>query len=634
MTHPHHILVTGATGLLGQDLVAELLKQGFITHILLRPTAFCPFPPHSRLIIHRGDMTDIHSLIRSLKGIDAVVHLAANKYHPSLSYQVNVQGARNLKQAMLKTKVRRLINLTSQSTKISRRGVYGTTKKLSDEILHNPSIFQVTTLAPSLVYGDDPTSLFHTVARYVKSLPLVPVFGNGHWRLFPIRVSDVSAAIIACLTNPQTIDQFYDLGCARSLTMNQLVAKIAHLYHRPTRILHLPVWLGLLGAKLLRLVTPNPSVTADNILGSTQDTHCHPSRAIKQLKLKPLPVAVGLRQTLLPSADQIKVMIIGAGKMGLLHAAILTVLPHARVVAIVDTNPSLLKTALSWGPPLQVFSSLSAAIATTRPDLAFICTPTYTHFSLAKDCLRHGLHVFIEKPTTLNFATTQKLLDVSRHYPKLQISTGYYYLYRPLYRLASQLLKSGKIGQPLSFTATIAHSEVFGLKQGWLFDPAKSGGGVLINPSPHLLSLLTYFFGLPSQVSCTTRSIYSSYVEDKAKVKLVYKSGLTGKLTASWSQPRVPILRNHLTIQGSKGKLKLTNNQLFVNSRQVKLPDLDILNLNPAQGAEGYYLQDQAVVNALSRKHLVPTDLRFAAQVEYIISRCYQSATLSQPVNL
>ena len=76
------ILVTGANGFIGKRTVEILLASGFLVKALVRDDNFCRLKPHKNLEVVRVDICDYEKLMKGVGVVDAVVHLAANKYHP------------------------------------------------------------------------------------------------------------------------------------------------------------------------------------------------------------------------------------------------------------------------------------------------------------------------------------------------------------------------------------------------------------------------------------------------------------------------------------------------------------------------------------------------------------------------
>lgn len=107
------ILVTGADGLLGNNLVRELLTRKHEVRVLLLPDS--PTNSLDELNIERfyGNILNAQDIEKAIHGCDAVIHAAANtNIWPSRSEiirRVNVEGTQNIIDASLKTNIKRLI---------------------------------------------------------------------------------------------------------------------------------------------------------------------------------------------------------------------------------------------------------------------------------------------------------------------------------------------------------------------------------------------------------------------------------------------------------------------------------------------------------------------------------------------
>src|SRR5205814_9455628 len=120
------------------------------------------------------------SLDRAATGMDAIVHLACatGVTDERVVQAVNVAGTRALLDAAQRHHVRRFVFVSTISATRERMGPYGRTKKEGEAMVAHSGLEWVT-VRPSLVYGSAPTGLFASLAAYLKSLPVVPVIGDG-----------------------------------------------------------------------------------------------------------------------------------------------------------------------------------------------------------------------------------------------------------------------------------------------------------------------------------------------------------------------------------------------------------------------------------------------------------------------
>jgi uncharacterized protein YbjT (DUF2867 family) len=114
MTSDGHVLVVGGTGLLGEQVVAELLSRGKRVRALVRPTSDATRLERTGVEIARGDMMDPSSLLDAMDSADAVVSTAAGytRHSKGDTNEIDTIGNRNLADAASRVGVRRFV-LTS-----------------------------------------------------------------------------------------------------------------------------------------------------------------------------------------------------------------------------------------------------------------------------------------------------------------------------------------------------------------------------------------------------------------------------------------------------------------------------------------------------------------------------------------
>ena len=291
------VLVTGGTGFLGRYLVPALRDRGLAITVFARPASDATRLERAGIPVVRGSLTDQSDLARALGGHDKVVHLAAatDVTDPSVNWQTNVEGIRSLIAAGQEQGVRRVLFFSSTCAGRTHRDAYGETK-LEGEKLFAESGLAVTTFRPTMIYGFGSRE-FATFVNAVRRLPIVPIIGRGtHW-LQPVSIHDVIPAVVAALERDVAIGKTYDIAGPAHISMNDLARLTASVMGRRL-LLHLPVRLCMLGAKLLGLLFRRPFLTVDQVLAFVQDTEVDISSAREDLGFAPRPIDQGLQEVL------------------------------------------------------------------------------------------------------------------------------------------------------------------------------------------------------------------------------------------------------------------------------------------------------------------------------------------------
>src|SRR5687768_6417751 len=128
------IVITGANGFIGHHLVNYLSNLNYEIYALLRENTLPRFKIKKNVHIIYGDIRNKDVLRKLIPYNSIIINLAANPYHPTLSYQVNIEGIKTILEIAGQKKVKKLVQMSSQSTKLPQKGVYGKTKQAADNL--------------------------------------------------------------------------------------------------------------------------------------------------------------------------------------------------------------------------------------------------------------------------------------------------------------------------------------------------------------------------------------------------------------------------------------------------------------------------------------------------------------------
>ena len=109
----------------------------------------------------------------------------------------------------------------------------------------------------------------------------------------------------------------------------------------------------------------------------------------------------------------LKAGVIGMGRMGLSHFAISNMHPNVEVVAICDSSRLVLGGFEKYSD-VQCFKDHKKMFRKADIDCVFIAVPTRLHYSIVKEALETGIHVFVEKPLSLTAIESKELAEVAR----------------------------------------------------------------------------------------------------------------------------------------------------------------------------------------------------------------------------
>ena len=339
---------------------------------------------------------------------------------------------------------------------------------------------------------------------------------------------------------------------------------------------------------------------------------------------------------------KIRTGVIGLGKMGILHSALINMIPQAKLVSVHDTNKNLSKYVKNSGMDVTFYSHLEQMLDKENLDAVFMCTPPFTHQPIAQECISRNLDVFVEKPLAESLSSAKKMIALLEKKDVIH-ATGFNLGHISLYRKAKDMLEQGVLGQVSKFNISVYFSQVFSKKRGWFYDKSKSGGGVVIDIASHLIFLVTWYFGLPQSVYARTLNFYSD-VEDCGSLMFEYKNGLIGVLDVNWSIPGYRLATIEIVLEGENGIMEVTNDYIKLNLHQsagdleegwTNMHKIDLGSTSHFDlGSEGFSEEDRHFIECCLKREKPDVNWLDGLNVQRIIEAVYMSSEACGPVDM
>jgi predicted dehydrogenase len=247
---------------------------------------------------------------------------------------------------------------------------------------------------------------------------------------------------------------------------------------------------------------------------------------------------------------QRSVLVVGAGVIGHRHMQAATQFGE-RISAVADGDRARAEAAAAHYDA-QPFSTMAEALGALTPDIVVIATPSTQHQAQSIEALASGAHVLVEKPHRVPADDAALLAEA------VAAATGRYAVgmttrHWPGVRAAASAVASGELGSVLSYTDRMHFALEPDALAPWYFDPAVSGGGVLLTNGVHAIDRARAILGADLSV-LTSRlvTVFPTHgVEDSAELRLVTPEGIPVDLSMLWS-PAAPHSTG-LTITGTDG---------------------------------------------------------------------------------
>jgi NADH dehydrogenase len=232
-------LLTGATGLLGRQVLRRLTAGGEPVRCLVRDPRRLG-PDRVRVQIALGDLADPPSFRNALRGVRTVVHLAgAIRDQPTGSIEeLNGIATWRMVQAAERAGVEHFLFTSALGATSHDRTRFLRAKALAERAVLDSDV-RHTILAPSIVYA--PGDIFMTLLeRLSLVLPVVPISGRGHALYQPIWAEDVADCIVSALALPPGEGRRYELAGPQTLSHQQIVELMLRAAGRPRPTVNVP----------------------------------------------------------------------------------------------------------------------------------------------------------------------------------------------------------------------------------------------------------------------------------------------------------------------------------------------------------------------------------------------------------
>ena len=218
-----------------------------------------------------------------------------------------------------------------------------------------------------------------------------------------------------------------------------------------------------------------------------------------------------------------KVAQIGTGGWGKNHARVLSELKVLSAVCDVDKERSK-----EFGKKYSVnhYESLDSLLESEEFDVAFVCTPTSTHSSIASQLIQAHKHVFVEKPMTYLSEEGEDLLELAKK-NKVILSCGYIERFNPAVSVVKDFVKSKKYGELVMLEFHRENRMPLHIKDV----------GIIYDTSVHDIDTAIWLFEDTPEVVFARSGKINHEHEDFATIMLGFKDNKVAIISSNWVTP-------------------------------------------------------------------------------------------------
>lgn len=267
MTPAGPILLFGAAGLVGQNLVMLLKQAGFTRLICIdkHPANTAILRRlHPEVTVIEADMAEPGAWEEACNGASAAVMLQAQiggEVQAEFDRN-NIIATRRALAALQRASVPYLVHISSSVVKSAARDWYTETKK-AQEALVAASFIRHCVLRPTLMFGAFDRKHLGWLSRFMQRVPVFPIPGDGRYMRQPLYAADFCRIILACLQ--QQPEGAYDITGRERVDYVDIIRAIKRATAARARIVHIPYWAFWCLLKVYGTLKPNSPFTTKQL---------------------------------------------------------------------------------------------------------------------------------------------------------------------------------------------------------------------------------------------------------------------------------------------------------------------------------------------------------------------------------
>ncbi len=645
--------VTGASGFIGSRFGELALAAGHEVTGLVRPQSAGKVPAG----VKRSYGTLPYDVDQSaVAACDVIIHLAAitTSQRAAESDAVNALGTSYLVQ-LAEQNGQSFLFVSTQSVLSSNASSYAVTKRMSEDQLRASNLSWAI-VRPGLVYGPGASGLYGRMRDTILKYPAIPLLGGGRALVQPIHVDDLCAALLGIAEDFEAHQGTeFNLGDPDGVTMKEFLSLMAKAQHKKARLATVPlgpIKLVVGVGEKMRLPLP---VSMDNLRGLETVQRMETAPSLQRLNLKLRSLEAGLAESELPVTlqrnDRIPIVLIGAGKIGIVHGLQVMYNPAARLAGIVEPSEKAAKLYKSMGFDAPFYKTLDEALSSLDPPkAAIIATPADTHLPIAALCLDAGLHVLVEKPLSVAADQTVEWRQLKDKHPDQVVHAGYMASQFPHLLSAFRIASVNKLGHVYRAKAVALQTHITAPEPvRWEMVKGRAGGGAMINFGCHAASILFRLLGWPdSEVTGWHWPIHSKEVEDSLVAKFTIKATQC-QLLVSWSARGYARPYSLVELECEHGTLRVENASTYViQDGEVTLLETQLdhdlsFNMSPDYTGGGFTLEHEAFTGSIKAVQagksaagfkpdfMPPVEMAEALRLETWIRELYDTLPFEKP---
>lgn len=256
---------------------------------------------------------------------------------------------------------------------------------------------------------------------------------------------------------------------------------------------------------------------------------------------------------------KIGIAVVGYGFMGGVHLNAWSMIPEAKIVALVARHPNKARP-VARKFKARVYSDLERAMDETDVDVVDVCSPTCTHKEHVMAAVKAGKQVLVEKPFALTLKDADQMIDAAKK-AGVKLMVAHCIRFFAEYAKIKELVSQGAIGEPVISRGHRAGPLPTWGARSWFLDP-KMSGGVGIDLAIHDIDFTRWCFDdKVKQVYAKVATLVhkKGVCADHALIIMRFEHDGIAHIEASWAVPTQYPFTTYFEIAGRKGFISVDN---------------------------------------------------------------------------
>lgn len=286
------LLVTGITGYSGKYFIHQLVSQNYryLIKCTVRKSSDTTFLDESGLLVQKiiCDLGVRHALDDAMRDVNVVIHIGSIFY------------SRNVVESAIKNKVKRIICVHTTGIYSKFKSASSEYKKIEEEIFKltgKNSCSGLIYLRPTMIYGHMGDRNISIFIKFIDKFRVIPLINGGKNLLQPVHGADLGLAYYRILMAKNIVNGDYILSGGNPVSMLELMKFISGYLGKDTKFVSVPLWLGILTATLLRILSFNKFDFIERVQRMSEDRSFLHEDAKKDFGYSPIRFEEGLKTT-------------------------------------------------------------------------------------------------------------------------------------------------------------------------------------------------------------------------------------------------------------------------------------------------------------------------------------------------